>query len=117
MKSKLLVRLLVGAVLVAAILFLGASWYFSGEIRNGALVVNHSEPDYDLKVVALSDHAITLETTPETSSKGRWNAGGMWGLAWDGGYCQIGTITDLHEDRVERELFPLMGVPEVGQKV
>ena len=40
--------LLAVVVVVGAAALLGGGWYFAGEIENGALVVDWSEPEFDM---------------------------------------------------------------------
>ena len=107
-------------VLTVAILltgFFGAGWYYAGEIQAGALQVE-SEPDpFDLRVQSIIDGKITLETTAETSSTGRWDKAGTWGLASSDTYNQVGKIVELRDDVVVRDLVPLGPLPRVGDAV
>ena len=45
--------LLAVVVVVGAAALLGGGWYFAGEIENGALVVDWSEPEFDMEVAAI----------------------------------------------------------------
>lgn len=107
-------------VLTVAILligFFGAGWYYAGEIQAGALQVE-SEPDpFDLRVQSIIDGKITLETTAETSSTGRWDKAGTWGLASPDTYNQVGKIVELRDDVVVRDIVPLGPLPRVGDAV
>ena len=50
------------AVLVAAS-FGAASWYFAGQIEQGALAVDFREPAYDVVVDSYADGWVTLHRT------------------------------------------------------
>ena len=108
----------VAVVLVAVAILGGGGWYYAGEIKNGALVVKMSdEPEFDLEVVAVAEGRVTLRVTPETEEDGDWRAKGRWGLEWIAGYDQVGSIIELTNTQVVRELTHLSGGLRVGEKV
>ena len=106
-----------GVVLVSALVLLGGGWYFSDQIRDGALKVDHSEDPLDLEVVAVEVGRITLRVTPETDPDGDWQAKGLWGLVRKEGYDQVGPIVELTEQQMVREYLPLTGDIEAGEMV
>ena len=101
--------LLAVVVVVGAAALLGGGWYFAGEIENGALVVDWSEPEFDMEVAAIGAGQVTLRVTPETDEDGDWQSRGIWGLERDNGYDQVGAILQLTDKQVVREYIPLSG--------
>ena len=108
--------LLAIALLVIAVLG-GGGWYYSGEIKNGALKVDHSEDPLDIEVAAVGEGLVTLRITPETDEDGDWRARGVWGLARNPGYDQVGAILQITDQQVVREYIPLTGNLSVGDMV
>ncbi len=105
------------AVLFAFVVVLfGAGWYYSDEIRSGALVPDHEESDFDLVVAAVGDGEVTLRATSETDRDGAWSNDGIWGLKTEDGYAQVGRIVEERQDEVVRELLLLSDAPEVGER-
>ena len=96
----------------------GGGWFYSGEIKNGALVVDHDDdPKYDLEVAAIGAGQVTLRITPQSDEDGDWKAKGTWGLERKTGYDQVGSIIELTETQVVRELTPMTGDLRVGEMV
>lgn len=94
----------------------GSGWYFSNQIRDGALKVDHSQRLPDLEVADINGNVITLRATPGTETDD-WRTEGIWGLEWESGYGQVGKIIDLKDKTVTREYTPLVGRPDKGDKV
>ena len=117
-RKAVLVPLLAVALVVVVGLG-GGAWFYSGEIKNGALVVDEGEDDttYDLEVVALGDGRVTLRATSETDDDGDWRAVGTWGLERRMGYDRVGGIIELANDQVVREYTPLGGELTAGDMV
>ena len=109
--------LLAVVVVVGAAALLGGGWYFAGEIENGALVVDWSEPEFDMEVAAIGAGQVTLRVTPETDEDGDWQSRGIWGLERDNGYDQVGAILQLTDKQVVREYIPLSGGLRIGDMV
>ena len=106
------------AVVLLAIIGLGGiGWYYSGVLRNDALVVDHTSSEPDLDVVAIGEGQVTLRVTDRTKSDGPWTKSGIWGLEWDGGYDQVGAILEISDQEVLRERFPITGKLELGEAV
>jgi pimeloyl-ACP methyl ester carboxylesterase len=103
-------------VLVVILVLVGGGWYFSDQIRGGALEVEHAGHLPDLEVVEISGDRVMLQTMPDTKSID-WQTDGLWGLEWDNGYAQVGDIIELKETTVVREYFPLIGELQTGDKV
>ncbi len=105
-------------ILVAVlVLFYGAGgWFYSGEIRDGALkAAPPTDPDYRIPVLAVGDHAVTLGR--DAASPADLTAAGTWGLQWRDGYGQMGAVQELEPDRVVRTFTQLRGAPlEVGDQ-
>lgn len=85
---KRLVAWLVGlAVLVAALLYAGGGWYFSGQIEAAGLAVRYPSPDRSLEVLRVGRGTVTLvETGAEVPAL---HDDSTYGLAWDGGYGRV----------------------------
>ena len=105
-----------GIVIVLALLLLAAAWYYSGEIRRGALQVKPpSTPAYEVEVLAVGEDTITLE---RTESAGDLMAAGMWGVRSRDGYGRLGKIERVRENRVVRRYDRLSGASlEPGDEV
>ena len=72
------------AVLVAA-LFGAGSWYFAGQIEQGALAVDFSEPASDIVVDSYADGWVTLHRTNGEVVDDPLRSSEVWGVAWHGG--------------------------------
>ena len=72
------------AVLVA-VSFGAGSWYFAGQIEQGALAVDFSEPAYDIVVDSYADGWVTLHRTNGELVDDPLRSSEVWGLAWHGG--------------------------------
>ena len=106
-----------GFVLVFAAVVFAAAWYYASEIEEQALAVEHESDPFDLRVVSIEGGRITLETTAEPASKGRWAEPGIWGLESAGTYNQLGSIVEADDSSVVRELIALGTLPRVGEPV
>ena len=105
-------------VLVAIVtVSLGGAWYISDILKEDGLLPKHEEPTFDLVVSAVGDGLIALDTTADTNENGRWRLKGVFGLESLHAYSQVGAIVELDESHVVRELLPIDGDLEVGQKV
>jgi len=107
-------RLLRGAVVVVVVLglvfFLGGGWFYSGEIRAGALdSTAPGTPALQTEVLAVGDRSITLARDPNAPRE--LTTAGTWGLRWADGYGRLGAILALEPDRVERAFTRLEGTP------
>ena len=84
---------------LALLLFAGGAWFYSGEIRAGALA---SEPPgsrrMGTEVLAVGPRSVTLARDP--ASPRELTAAGTWGLRWAVGYGQLGAVFVLAGDRV-----------------
>ena len=97
---RIVVRLLAGLAIVAALGLAGIGWYYSGEILN---VERPSEPTYDVEVLEVTDRTVTLEPTDEARQEG------TWGLDAPEAYAQAGEILESNKDGVRRKLTLLSG--------
>lgn len=97
---------------VAAVALFGGGWYYSNEIRDGALRVEHEPPEFDLEVAAAGDGTVTLA---HPGGDGVWSEAGLWGLEWAGGYARVGRILATGDGTVTRELTPITGTPAPGE--
>jgi dienelactone hydrolase len=105
-------RLLRGAVVLVLVLglvfFAGGGWFYSGEIRDGALAsVPPAAPEFQIRVLAVGDAAITLARDPRSPEA--LTTPGTWGLIWQGGYGRLGAIRSQAGDRIERAFRRLQG--------
>ena len=106
-----------GFVFVVVVVVFAAAWYYAGAIREQALVVEHEPDRLDLRVAAIDEGRITLETTVEATSDGRWDEPGIWGLESAATYNQVGRIVEAGASSVVRELIALGPLPRVGELV
>jgi dienelactone hydrolase len=105
-------RLLRGAMVLLLVLglvfFAGGGWFYSGEIRDGALAsLPPGAPNLQTRVLAVGDATITLARDPR--SPGALTTPGTWGLIWQGGYGRLGAIRSQADDRIERAFRRLEG--------
>lgn len=103
--------------LILIVALVGAGWYYSNALRDGALVPNHDPAEPDLQVMDSADGQVTLGVTPDTDADGDWTTDGVFGLEWDGGYGQVGSILEVDERRVVREFVPVQGELKSGEMV
>jgi hypothetical protein len=104
-------------VLVLTLLvFAGGSWFYSGEIRDGALASKPPTPlALQTEVLAVGDRSITLARDP--ASPRELTTPGTFGLRWDAGYGRLGAILATAPDRVERAFTRLAGpAPRAGAR-
>ena len=105
-------RLLRGAVVLVLMLglvfFAGGGWFYSGEIRDGALAsVPPRAPELQTRVLAVGDATITLGRDPRSPEA--LTTPGTWGLIWRGGYGRLGAIRSVAGDRIVRAFRRLQG--------
>ncbi len=98
-------------VAVFGVLVLGASWYYSGLIEDGAFKIDREADELDLEVVSVSADQISF-THP--SEEGRWTQPGVWGFEWDGGHARVGDLLSDEDDIVTRQFVEVEGRPEPG---
>ena len=98
-------------VTVFGVLVLGASWYYSGLIEDGAFKIDREADELDLDIVSVSADQISF-THP--SEEGRWTQPGIWGLEWDDGYARVGDLLSDEDDVVTREFIEISGHPKPG---
>jgi hypothetical protein len=81
---SMLIRVLLVVVLVLVVVFLMGGWYYSGEIRSGALEPPTAVPEaFDWQVTE-SGASVTLTASPGTNQEGEY---GRSGLMWANGYA------------------------------
>ena len=86
----MLVRTASVLVILAALLFVAAGFYYSGEIRDGGLIPPDSyDHDYNLSVSAVTGDRISIT---DTGSEDQIGLEGYEGVEWKGGYV---TTSDL----------------------
>ena len=106
-----------GFVLTVVVVVLAAAWYYASAIEGQALAVEHESDPYDLRVALIEGGRITLETMAEPASKGHWAEAGIWGLESAGTYNQVGTIVEVDDSSVVRELIVLGPLPREREPV
>jgi hypothetical protein len=92
---------LLGAIFTAAVVIAVVAFFYSGQVNDGAFLVKHEQPKFDLTVSAVGEGIVTLDAKKD--EPGDLRREGTFGLEWGSGYGQVGKILDLHEDRVVRE--------------
>ncbi|MBI4198396.1 MAG: alpha/beta fold hydrolase [Chloroflexi bacterium] len=101
---------IVALVVIGVVAGVGAGgWYLSDILKRDALMPDHKPSDLDMQVVRVSDGQVTLRVTPATGETAPWNHEGVWGVRWDGGYGQVGAISQLNEGQVVREFKTFVG--------
>jgi dienelactone hydrolase len=103
-------------LVLALLVFVGGSWFYSGEIEDGALAAKPPAPlTLQTEVLAVGDRSITLARDP--ASPPELTAPGTFGLRWDGGYGRLGAILATGPDRVQRAFTRMEGTtPRAGER-
>ena len=106
--------LVVTLIVLGAVFFAGGGWFFSGEIRDGALDVDPADQEMGLSVAAVTPGAITLEET--SGDEAALTSEQTYGLVWPTGYGQISGPVQVRGSEVTRRLRVLDGsAPTSGQ--
>jgi uncharacterized protein len=96
--------------------FIGAGWYFAGQIRSGALAVESAAamPAYDdVRVVAVPHGQVQLRAEGDQPAVAKPE---LYGIAWQGGIGHLGAGASVSGGVVVRPLTVVAGsVPKVGQ--
>ena len=101
---------MVVVLVLVLVFFAGGGWFYSDEIRAGALDSKApSPPALQTAVLAVGDGSITLARDP--GSPRELTLAGTWGLRWAAGYGRVGAIRALGADRIERAFTRLEGTP------
>ncbi len=115
MRTRLAILLGLLPVSTAAAL-VGGGWYYSDQLRKGALLPG-DPPKLDLEVVALADKLITLRPASEEKPASDWMYDGVFGLESIAGYDQVGKIVEIRGQEVVREFTPISGRLRPGDRV
>jgi len=102
------------SVLLTAMLW-GIGWYVSDVLKDGALIPDHTPPEYDLRVGTIREGRVTLHPTSTAKADGPWTREGTWGLERHTGYDHVGMIVEIDEDKVVREYMPISGSLKEGE--
>ena len=118
-RGQRLRRMLRRSLLIVAALVIvfhaGLGWIFSSKIHDDALVVEApGGPDYEVEVLAADDGTVELSLA---SGNHHLDEPGIRGVAWPGGYGQVGEIVELSDDSVTRTYIPIEGTPTVGERL
>jgi pimeloyl-ACP methyl ester carboxylesterase len=92
-------------------------WYYSDQLREGALERDHDPSEPDLEVIGLPEGRVELGPMQGTNKDGDWTKEGIFGLEWDHGYGQVGSILEIDDQHVVREFVPMRGSLDVGEPV
>jgi esterase/lipase len=105
----------VAVLVLVLVFFAGGGWFYSGEIRAGALDSKAPDPPVlGTEVLAVGDGSVTLAREP--GSPRELTLPGTWGLRWADGYGRLGAILAQGPDRVERAFTRLDGTsPRAGE--
>lgn len=106
--------LLAGALLVSGGALAGAGWYYANALKDEALAPDHSRPEFDVRIERVESRTVTLIATPEAADDGDWTKEGTFGLEWESGYGQVGSIVEADGRRVVREFTAMNGRPQAG---
>jgi uncharacterized protein len=100
----------VAVLVLMLVFFAGGGWFYSGEIRAGALDSKAPDPlPLSTEVLSVGDGSITLAREPDSPRE--LTLPGTWGLRWAAGYGRLGAIQAHGPDRVERTFTRLEGTP------
>lgn len=106
MKRLRILTIVLAALVVIA--HIGGGWYFSGVLETDLLRPPTPAQHFETEVVAVDDTSITLRQG-ERSDLDLY-ADGVYGIAWPGGYGQVGQIEAVDGTVVTREFQHLQGV-------
>ncbi len=99
-------------VIVLAAAFFGVGgWYFAGQIESGALAVKPASPlpaDNDVRVVGVSGGQVMLRAIGSQPALAKPM---LFGIAWPGGFGQLGTAVTVSAGVVTRPLAVTSGSP------
>jgi len=113
-----LVRVILVVFAVGLVVFLGAGWYFSGQIASGGLEPSTAEPESYDWLVTDSAAAVTLEAGIDTDQAGQE---GKSGIMWADGYAQSGELLGSSEtdgSAVDiRSILPDSQAPAAGTDI
>ncbi len=93
---------------------LGAGWYYSDQIGDGALLAKHNPEKYEVEVAALDDGRVTLRFP---TKEGLHQEPETMGLEWPGGYARVGETIEVDGTEASREYTRLEGTLAVGDLV
>ena len=99
---------------LAAIALLAVGWFYSNEIRSGALAIDHDAPVYEVGVLTAENGQVTLRFPQGGDPADEPEA---MGLEWPGGYARIGRTLSLDGLVATRAYTPLEGSLAAGQMV
>ncbi len=108
---------MLAVVAVLAVAFFGVGgWYFAGQIESGALAVKPAGPlpaDNDVRVIGVSGVQVTLRAIGDQPALAKPM---LFGIAWPGGFGQLGTAVTVSGGVVTRPLTVTSGLaPRPGQ--
>ncbi len=86
MTLKRLGLVLGGLIIVLIVALLGIGWYYSDQIRDGALVIEHDPLKYEIEVVALEEGRIRLRFPQDSDPQ---DEPATMGLEWPGGHQHL----------------------------
>jgi uncharacterized protein len=99
-------------LLLTALFYVGGGWYFSGQIRDG-ITAYPTVSDPELRVTEVTARSVSLAAigeAPEALATDK-----VYGLEWETGYGQVGTLLGEQQGQVTRSFLLLTGsAPEVG---
>ena len=112
-RVRLLGRVTAASAVLTVAAYLGAGWYYSGEIR-GQLVVRPPTTEPDVRVARVGADAVTL--APLGRGAPALGTDAVYGLDWGTGFGQLGRVLGRDGDAVTRTLTGLSGEqPRPGQ--
>jgi len=108
----------VGATITLLLLLfiVGGGWYFSGLIRDDALLVDQEEPGYDYTVTGVSAESITFALPVDPAAD--LVSDETLGVRWDGGYGLSGKVISRSGSAIAKAFMLVTGdLPEAGVHV
>ena len=106
---RVLVRVILAVLALSVLLLFAGGWFFSGQIRAGALDVHAGSDQMTLRIVTAAAGSVTLEETGVSQRPLRRDA--TFGLAWETGYGQVSGRASVDGTRVTRHFVLLAGSP------
>lgn len=117
MLMRMVRRIIASVVIISLLAVGGGGWYFSSVLKEDGLRVDNAAEELSLEVVEISPDRITLVQREGFEEEERLNEVGIWGVANNSGYGQIGEIIEIGGSGTGRSFETLQGTIAQGDYV